>query len=403
MSLVTSTAFQLSPAIQCRAFLVLGTLATSDVDDDLLYQMLVAFKTALSQSTEADTTAVVRMLRCICNVIPSLVENSRYLPHMFWLAVALLQSSHISFYMEATQLLRSTITVMEKQSAFIESGVPTTLQKARVQIEDIASQLDSLLGLSFDSAFSFSLATTIFKGVRHSALKDSAESALRTLLKSTVQAAETSKEPTTPLCPDALGYFLALLPIATNSESYRRLLQDARVDEFWLADEGFGQVDDLDTVPRVPFELLGIQDTTTALLVTSFVGAMLSSVQGDVAETEILFNVLSDIATAFPETVSLVCVPHNSTSLLLSDILVSYEGLQDRIRDTFANSSNPAILNAASTVFRVAIKDPSRAGNPRGSQSTLSTLDETITVNGPGKSQLAALEVRFTTLARVQH
>jgi hypothetical protein len=34
MSLVTSMAFQPSSAIQTRAFIVVGTLATSDVDDD---------------------------------------------------------------------------------------------------------------------------------------------------------------------------------------------------------------------------------------------------------------------------------------------------------------------------------------------------------------------------------
>ncbi|EIN11059.1 hypothetical protein PUNSTDRAFT_51619 [Punctularia strigosozonata HHB-11173 SS5] len=373
MSLVTSTAFQLSPAIQSRAFLVLGTLATSDVDDDLLYQMLVAFKTALSQSTESDTSAVVRMLRCIYNVVPSLIENSRYLPHMFWLAVALLQSSHISYYMEATQLLVSTITTMEKQSAFVEDGVSTTLLSARTQIEDIAGQLDHLLGLSFTNAFSFSLATTIFKGVRHSGLKDSADSALRTLLKATAQAAAEAKSHPSPLCPDALGYFLALLPLSTNTETYRQLLRDSQVDEFWLV-EYLNNPGEKGAVPRVPFELLGVQDSTTALLVTSFVGAMLESAQGDDAETEILFNVLSDVAVAFPETVSL-----------------AYEGLQERIRDTFTNSTNPAILSAASMVFRVAIKDPSRNGNLRGSQSTLSTLDEAA-ANGPGQPQLAALE-----------
>ena len=101
MSLITSSAFQLSPAVQTRAFVSLGVLATSDVDDDLLYQMLVAFKTALSQSSENETTSVVSMLRCIRNVVPALPRYSRYLCQLFWLAVALLQSSHLVLYVEA--------------------------------------------------------------------------------------------------------------------------------------------------------------------------------------------------------------------------------------------------------------------------------------------------------------
>jgi hypothetical protein len=42
--------------------------------------------------------------------------------------------------------------------------------------------------------------------------------------------------------------------------------------------------------------------------VTSFIGVILSSAQGDVAETEILYSLLSDIAVVFPETVSMMYV-----------------------------------------------------------------------------------------------
>jgi hypothetical protein len=55
MSLVSSTAFQYSPAVQARAFITLGTLAVSDVDDDLFYQMIVALKKVLSETKQSDT------------------------------------------------------------------------------------------------------------------------------------------------------------------------------------------------------------------------------------------------------------------------------------------------------------------------------------------------------------
>lgn len=105
MSLVTSSAFQLSPAVQTRAFIALGVLATSDVDDDLLYQMLVAFRSAL-QSTDKDLSSVISMLRCIYRVVPSLPRQSRYLPYLFWLAVGLIQSSNAVVYLEAVSTLR---------------------------------------------------------------------------------------------------------------------------------------------------------------------------------------------------------------------------------------------------------------------------------------------------------
>ena len=54
MGLLTATTFKLSPSIQPRAFVVMGSLASSDVDDDLLYQMLVALRGAMKTGDESD-------------------------------------------------------------------------------------------------------------------------------------------------------------------------------------------------------------------------------------------------------------------------------------------------------------------------------------------------------------
>ncbi|KAI0737738.1 hypothetical protein C8Q80DRAFT_1276173 [Daedaleopsis nitida] len=384
MSLITSSAFQLSPAVQSRAFVALGVLATSDVDDDLLYQMLVAFKTALSQASETDTTSVVSMLRCITNVVPATNGNSRYLAQLFWLAVALLQSSHMALYVEAIRLLRVTVENMEEHGHFKEHGVTATLLDGRAALEDIAIQLDHLLGLSFDSSFSFSLAATIFKGVRHSALRDAAEGALRTLLSITVRACveieHADDGPGSPICQEVLGYVLALIPMSTRVRGFRRLLEEANVDASWLLEEAIITQDGEDPIYKLPFGLIGLADNNTALLVTSFVTAMLATAQGDDVESAILYNILSDVADAWPEVIGM-----------------TYESLQDKIKEAFANSTSPTILLAVSNVFRVATHELDRSGPPTsrpmgaGSASTLSTVDEGVP-HGPGRRHLNALE-----------
>lgn len=68
----------------------------------------------------------------------------------------------------------------------------------------------------------------------------------------------------------------------------------------------------------------------------------------------------------------------------------SYEGIQDRVKDTFANSSNASIIRSASNVFQVALQDTSRPGMLRGSASTLTTSDDSQV--GPGRSHLSALD-----------
>lgn len=312
MSLVTSTAFQVSPAVQTRSFVVLGTLATTDVDDDFLYQILVAFNTALGKANETHTMSVVSMLRCMCKIVPALTESSRYVPLLFWLAVSLLQASHFAFYVESTRLVRVTLETMEQRGMFKKEGVQSVLLESRIQLEQITSQLDDILKISFESSFSFSLASIIFKGIRHSGLKDSAEAVLRSLLSVAVRSQANDDLPSgfrDSISADALGYFLALLPLSTTHPSYRRLLDDCNIDDAWLPDAGLESIDEDEYgTPRISPAFLGINDSSTALLVTTFVGTMLTTAQGDDKETEILCSLLSDIASYFPQTVAMAYV-----------------------------------------------------------------------------------------------
>lgn len=71
-------------------------------------------------------------------------------------------------------------------------------------------------------------------------------------------------------------------------------------------------------------------------------------------------------------------------------LLSSYEALQDRIKDTFANSSNPSIIRAVSNIFRMSLTD-GRYPTLRPSASTLSAVDEGLP-QGPGRHHLNALE-----------
>ncbi|KAJ3719315.1 hypothetical protein C8R42DRAFT_777357 [Lentinula raphanica] len=391
MSLATASAFQYSSMIQMRSFTALGALATSDVDDDFMYQMLMAFRTALLQpDNTADTTALVTMLRCITKAVPGLQVDSRHIPQLFWLGVAFLQSSHMAFFEDATALVTLTMKEMEKRGTFLGATVPVRLLEARSPIEEPAQQFDSTLQLSCDSNFSFCLAAVLFKGMRHSGLRSFAEEALRTLLRITsrvgaqLQNGSTSEEPAF-VDPDALGYFIALLACSTTAADYRVLLQECGIQDTLSMDEDqtvMSVSDVISNVPSVSVDLLGIHDPNTALLATSFIAVMLMTAQGDDSESEMLYSILADIAIIYPEIIQM-----------------AYESLQDRIKDTFANCCNPTIIYHVSNIIRVAFDDGLRDGQSgprygvlRGSSSTINTVDETNSVHGPGRSHLKALE-----------
>jgi hypothetical protein len=312
MSLVTATAFQVSPTIQFRAFVVLGELATAEVDDDFFYQMLVAFRSTLIRTTDS-TISVVSMLRCIRNVVPALQQGSRYLGPIFWLAVALLQFGHMAFYAEASQLLRVTIQQLSDQGLVQQHGVPESLLEHRYGFRDISDQLDQSLKISFESNFSLSLASILVKGFKLKSFKLVALDALRTMLRVSSRAlpddeGDSEAAPIHRVAPDSLGYFLALLSAATTQRKFRELLRDANLEEYLAGDDPKERVDEED-VPSVPLELLNITDTNSALLVISFIGIMLEISQGENIEMEIYFRLLSDVSMAYPEVLAIWLVP----------------------------------------------------------------------------------------------
>jgi hypothetical protein len=308
MSLVTATAFQISPTIQFRAFVVLGELATAEVDDDFFYQMLVAFRSTLIRTTDS-TISVVSMLRCIRNVVPALQPGSRYLGPIFWLAVALLQFGHMAFYVDASQLLCVTIQQLSDQGLVQLQGVPELLLEHRYSFREIADQLDQSLKISFETNFSFSLAAIMIKGIKLKMFKPIALEALRTMLRVSSRAQSNANVESEAIhgprvAPDSLGYFLALLSAATTKKTYRELLHDANLGDYPVGEDPAESVDDED-VPCVPLELLNITNFNSALLVISFVGVMLEISQGENAETEIYFRLLSDVSMAYPEVLTM--------------------------------------------------------------------------------------------------
>ncbi|KAJ7668141.1 hypothetical protein B0H17DRAFT_990194 [Mycena rosella] len=380
MGLATSSAFQYSPAVQMRSFTTLGALLTQEADDDYLYQMLVALRTALQQASETDAAIVVTMLRSLAKVVTALPDNSRYFAALFWLAVALLESSHVVFYVEASILLSVTLESMRARGMFRHASVSTVLLEGRDPLESILGQFDALLAISFDTNFSFALASVIFKGMRASIVRKEAESVLRTLLGVSVRPYLREGELNgfrDTLSPEALGYFIALLPVSATHASYRRLLKDCNITEAALPEAN--GIDDETVAPRIQVSLLGIDGAATALLAASFIGAVVTSAQGNDAETEMLYSLLADIGAMYPEIVAM-----------------TYDGLQDKIRDVFSKASNPSIISAVSTVFRLAQEH----NQPRfgatlaqrgGSTSTLSTVEEQATFM-PGRNHLEALE-----------
>ncbi|CAE6451306.1 unnamed protein product [Rhizoctonia solani] len=370
MGLLTSTAFQLSPYVQSRAFVVLGRLLeipNTDLDDDLFYQMLVAFQSALGAANEDDPAPLLSMLRCLSKAVARLPAESRYLAQIAWIAIALIQSGYAALFSEAAGLLEATLLALEKHSVFAQRTITACLKEYRSEaLDEIYQQLDELHSLSYTSeaTFSFSLASIISRGLRLAPTCAPAVSLLKTLLRISRDAKVPSPGPRDTLHTDRIGYFLALLSQATTSTDYAQLLELAGLDPDWLPPADADDLEKSGAPPEIDIRLFGEMSNETVLLVSSFAVTMINCSQSEV-ERQILFGLVSEAVMVYPEIVAIAC-----------------ESMLDRINDAFCNSPNPAILHAVSTIFRLTLSDrmwtneqpPSNVTSPHSaSTSTLGT------------------------------
>lgn len=369
MGLVVSTAFQISPYIQGRAFTVLGILARSDVDDDLLYQILVAFRKALQMADEVDPSYIVSMMRCLTNVMPALSPASRYLPQLFWIPVVLLQTPNAVIFKESLRMLEAIVDTMDQHQLFTESdGLANYMVETRDVFEDLIRLFEHAEGLSFDLSFSFSLAALIYRGVRVASMRETAQGTLRTLLRVTVRgAARDGDGRRTVLDPDAVAYFIALFPWGTqNMDSVAELLQVADLPaERWLPTEN-GQHARSRSTLHLPVELLGVlEHAATALQAVAFVMMMETTSTPTANERGNMLRFIGDMSRVWPDYSMMACA-------------YRLEALPDTVQDLFGDSVDPALVQVVSQLIKMTLDEASNiVGESAGaSAATLEAISE---------------------------
>ena len=246
MGLVAATCFQHNPATQPQAFTVLGHLAADEVDDDIVYQILVAMGTTLVHFAETDNVLLIAMLRCLCRIIPGLVPDSRYAASLFWLAIGIMQLGYIPPFAAALELLLVSLRSMTFTGSMMD-----TLLETRLVAAEQARQLDQVAGVSFESDPGFSFVGVIYKGVRHPSARKLAVEVMLELLK-TCQRANTSEPKGRAVCEDGVGFFMALLPLVAGDEQEMRGLMHA-AGVAWDGDVTKMKVLDLLALPWVAF------------------------------------------------------------------------------------------------------------------------------------------------------
>ncbi|KAL0078943.1 hypothetical protein F4703DRAFT_1778323 [Phycomyces blakesleeanus] len=330
MSLVTSTTFQFNPAIQPRSFVVLGCLAQDEVDDDLIYQILIALKRALEEYDESDSYLVVSIMMCLGNIIHHLPANSRYVKSLFWIAIALVQMNRPAIFPAAIQLLQSVLQALDDSKLFVHRSLADVLMEAREPMSDIAREIDLQSGVNFDTHFSFAVAGILLKGLINCDPKANTLQCLTTFLeidckRSVEQNVVKSR---------TIGYLAVLLPFAVENGALRELLRLAGIDDIELDgiefESSYVQI----------FDTLEIPDNTTGLLLVSLLVTMVNASDNE-SERLFLYEFLAEAAISIPEVFSLV-----------------YEALLPKMNQIVVSSQNFALIDTIKAILLTACSEP---------------------------------------------
>ncbi|KAI1278536.1 GTPase [Xylaria sp. FL0933] len=151
MSLVASTAFQNNPAIQPRAFTVMGCLAREEIDDDLLYQVLVALRHSITRFGEdGSTDMLIAVVTSLSKMITKLTAASRYGLQLFWLSISLIRLMPTArLFNCATQLLEAVLANIGISPELRSERMATFLLQGRGTLEEAAIPLDDVYGVHF--------------------------------------------------------------------------------------------------------------------------------------------------------------------------------------------------------------------------------------------------------------
>lgn len=240
MSLVASTAFQNNPAIQPRAFAVMGYLAREEVDDDLLYQVLVALRNSINRfDEESNSEMLVSIMTSLSKMMAKLPSASRYGLQLFWLAISLVRLVPSTLFNCAAQFLEAVLTNIGTVGDVRGKNMVSVLLQGRKQLDQAAGPLDEAYGVYFsDETFHFAVCACIARGLTDTVTRPTAMRVLSSFYEMTTWMPESEtdeKAVNTPPSP-----YLALIRA-------RAVGQEELKDSLWLAGidpEDFGHVSD---------------------------------------------------------------------------------------------------------------------------------------------------------------
>ncbi|RCI08274.1 hypothetical protein L249_8358 [Ophiocordyceps polyrhachis-furcata BCC 54312] len=197
MSLVASTAFQNNPAIQPRAFTVMGYLACDEVDDDLLYQVLVALRHSLARfADEGDGEMLLAIVASLSRMLAK-PHCSRYNVQLFWLGIYLVQLVPLGLFNCIGRFLEAIMNNIAFMGNVRGEELITLLMQSRMQLVDAAQKLEEVYGVHFtEDTFHFAVCASLVRGFTNSTTRGTAVRVFSSFVEATLHTAQSPRTTT---------------------------------------------------------------------------------------------------------------------------------------------------------------------------------------------------------------
>ncbi|PHH85358.1 hypothetical protein CDD83_544 [Cordyceps sp. RAO-2017] len=176
MSLVASTAFQNNPAIQPKALVVLGYLAHDELDDDLLYQILVALRSSVCIfGEEGNSEMLVAIVTSLSRMMSKLPSTSRYGVQLFWLAMSLIRLVPHGLFNCVGRFLEAVLAHIRSTEIIRGGHLITRLMQSRIQLEEAVGPLDDAYDVQFKvQNFHLAACACLVRGLTDTATRQTA-------------------------------------------------------------------------------------------------------------------------------------------------------------------------------------------------------------------------------------
>lgn len=346
MSLVASTAFQNNPAVQPRAFTVMGCLAREEVDDDLLYQVLVALRSAVGRFGEESQDMLVAIVTSLSKMMGKLQTTSRYGLQLFWLAISLLRLVPPSLFNCAANFLEAVLTNIGTSSELRSDRMAHVLLQGRAQLEEAALPLDDLYGIHFTpESFPFAVNACLIRGLTDTMTKATALRVLSTFLEMATSASVLSDK--VPQDIAVSPYYALIQARAVEPAEMKEALWQSGINPAGVA--SLGQFRGLRDASSATDEDL-LLSTAIALVDFEF---LQDSVQGRT------LSYLTELAAARPKVVEHLCFP---IVQILDDILLHCQNsatleAAHGLLQTITSNPNFSVAMETSGMLNVILED----------------------------------------------